>query len=140
MRWSPPSCTAYSVQSTHAVAPVRMGEPRPERRRATPANLYPPDRANVVESSSCSAESTLTTKRPVALMRGQLDEDRPGRTRTSGGAGGSDENDRHGKPGRPPRGGPGTEVAPPGECPPTRRPLEGGEPPPLSPRPRRRPP
>ena len=61
------------MQSIHAVAPARIGEPSADGRHSTPANLSAPDLANVVERFCWSCARTLTQNRPVASIFGQDD-------------------------------------------------------------------
>src|SRR6478672_2603765 len=101
MVWSPPSYSAHSAQSIHALTPSSTGAPDGPAVHATPANLSTPDRANTALTSSCSAASTLTQNAPTARIRGHVVEVRAGARLTSGGSSDNDVNDWQVKPSGP---------------------------------------
>src|SRR5690349_23614979 len=104
MVWSPPSYSAHSSQSTHALTPSSTGAPEGAGVHPTPANLSTPDRAKATLTSSCSAASTYTQNAPTVRIRGDVVEVGEGAMLTSGGSSDSDANVWQGEPN-------GTEVA-----------------------------
>src|SRR6476619_7279616 len=101
MVWSPPSYSAHSSQSTHALTPSSTGSPEGAGVHPTPANLSTPDRAKATLTSSCSAASTFTQNAPTARIRGHVVEVRAGARLTSGGSSDSDANHWQVKPNGP---------------------------------------
>src|SRR5882757_7362635 len=98
MVWSPLLCSASNAHSIQAAVPRRIGEPLGDNPNSTPLNLSLRDRANFVLSCCWCAASTLMQNRPVALIRGQVEDVLETQSRTSGGSSDNEENDWHVKP------------------------------------------
>ena len=77
---------ASSLHSTQASVPSSTGVPAVPRCQPTPANLSPPDTANVRQSASWCSARMFTQKAPAAEIRGQLVEVLAGARATSGGS------------------------------------------------------
>ena len=84
--WSPPSYSRHSAQSIQAHTPSSTGAPDGPGRQGTPAYLSVPDRANWSLRRCWSSASTLMQNRPLARIRGHVDDVRAGLKLTSGGS------------------------------------------------------
>src|SRR6185312_7290978 len=118
--WSPPSCSAQSVQSIHALTPSSTGAPDGAAHQRTPANLSTaaPERAKPALRSRWSAARTLTQNLPTSRIRGQVDDERAGAKLTSGGSSDSEANDWQVKPSSVPSGSRAvTTTTPVAKCP-----------------------
>src|SRR6185312_7396174 len=87
IRWSPPVCTAWIVQSIHAGTSARRGEPVAGAGTwRTPANLSAPLTAKARHSAPWPAPRTLTQNTPARAIRGQVVDVRATMNATSGGS------------------------------------------------------
>ena len=109
------------MQSIQATAPSRIGEPPGPRVHSSSANFSPPETAKRRASSACASERTLTQKRPVARIAGQLVEVSAGLTAISGGSSETDMKEPIASPAGPSSPWPVTTLTPVGRCPMTLR-------------------
>src|ERR1700760_4265006 len=121
MVWSPPSYSAHSSQSIHALTPSSTGAPHGPGSHATPANLSTPERAKAALTSSWPAARTLTQNVPAALIRGHVVDVRAGAKLTSGGSRESEAKDWQVKPSGPSGPEAVTTTMPDTKCPSTSR-------------------
>lgn len=98
IRWSPPSCTASTVQSIHTAQSCSTGLPNGDEDHSPTSNFSPPGRPNAADTCSCSSVSTFTENRPVASIRGHDRDVRITVNSTNGGFRLNEENDWQANP------------------------------------------
>ena len=91
--WSPPSCSASSVQSSQPIAASRIGRPDGAGWCAVPSKRSTSRAAKRREISSDSWSRMFSTSRPAGRIRGQVDDDRAGQNATSGGSSDTEMNE-----------------------------------------------
>src|SRR3954452_2398204 len=93
MVWSPASCSASMLHSTHASTSASTGDPVAPRFQPMPWNLSAPLVAKTRQTSSWSWPRMFTQNDPDGWIRGHDDEDLAGEKATSGGSRETEKNE-----------------------------------------------